>query len=463
MEKNIFKAAVNAGLEYESSATKKVVPARKMQRTCGPGCRFKCENKLTEDIRTQFFNEFWNIGDHERKYDFILRYVTEQSIKGVKSESNQGKRNYTRQYYISNKNEKIKVCQTMFLNTLDVNKKMIDTALIKVRKGEHTLIDKKGKSTKRPNMVAESKTASLIEHINLFPRMPSHYTRKDSSREYLEETLSISNMYSLYIEWAKENDKNIATKHHYTDIFNNQFNIEFFKPKKDCCDKCEGYENATIDGKISLEEKYQSHRANKERARELKEMDKKEASKYPTTSVICFDFEKILLTPKTEAGCLYYKRKLSVYNFTIYDIACHEGFCYVWTESDAKKGGNEVSSCLLNYIARKVADGVENFILWCDNCGDQNRNTIVFTMLAYASAKYNVTIRHNFLKTGHTQNEGDAVHAAIKRHAKGRKNFTPDEWCEVIRGAKIKNPKYVVIKVTYDMIFDFKELALKLN
>ena len=182
-----------------------------------------------------------------------------------------------------------------------------------------------------------------------------------------------------------------------------------------------------------------------------------------TTSVICFDFKKILCTPKTEASCLYYKRKLCVYNFTIYDVVRHQGFCYIWTENDAKKGASEVSSCLLDFIQRKVADGVETFIMWSDNCGGQNRNSIVFTMIAYTSAKYSIMIRQNFLEIGHMQNEGDAVHAAIERHAKGRKIYTPEEWCDIIRGTKIKNPKYEVINVTHDMIYDFEELSLKLN
>ena len=62
-------------------------------------------------------------------------------------------------------------------------------------------------------------------------------------------------MYRLYVEWAKKNDKEIASKHHYTDIFNNKFNIGFFKQKKDQCDKCEGYENATEEGKVGLKER----------------------------------------------------------------------------------------------------------------------------------------------------------------------------------------------------------------
>ena len=78
----------------------------------------------------------------------------------------------------------------------------------------------------------------------MFDRVESHYLRKDTKREYLEQTLSISAMYRLYLIWAKKNGKKTATFHHYSDVFKTQFNIGFFKPKKDQCDLCEGYTNA---------------------------------------------------------------------------------------------------------------------------------------------------------------------------------------------------------------------------
>lgn len=135
--------------------------------------------------------------------------------------------------------------------------------------------------------------------------------------------------------------------------------------------------------------------------------------------MIFFDFQKVLSTRKTEASSYYYQRKLSVYNFTVYDIARHEATCYVWSENDAKKGSNEVASCLLHYIETKSSLGITEFFMWSDNCAGQNRNKNLISMYVYASCKFNVDIKHSFLEVGHTQNEGDSVHATIERHAKG--------------------------------------------
>ena len=103
--------------------------------------------------------------------------------------------------------------------------------------------------------------------------------------------------------------------------------------------------------------------------------------------------------------------------------------------------------------------GVTDFWLYSDNCGGQNRNKYVLSMLVFASAKYNINVKLTFLQVGHTQNESDSVHSMIEKNCKGKQIFTLDQWCEIIETAKETGFKYEVIKVKYDMIFDFKSLG----
>lgn len=361
------------------------------------------------------------------------------------------------------RDKKIVVCQTMFLNTVNISKQTVHTAFKKLQYGDPIVMDKRGMSKTRPRAIDEAVTASVMEHINMFPRVDSHYIRKDSCREYLEEKLSLSKMYSLYVDWMTEKKKPMATKHHYYDIFNTKFNISFFKPKKDQCDFCSKFQNESEEEKEQLSNQYNIHIENKEKSRNLKTEEKIIATENKQSCMITFDFEKVLATPKTEASSLYYKRKLSVYNFTIYDVGRHEAYCYVWSENDARKGSNEVASCLLDYFEKRVSEGITDFFLWSDNCTGQNRNKNVFSMYVYASLKFNINIRHSFLEAGHTQNEGDSVHAMIERHAKGKKIYDFSEWCDIIKGAKLTKPNYQVITVNYNMIFDFKDLSSQMN
>ena len=154
---------------------------------------------------------------------------------------------------------------------------------------------------------------------------------------------------------------------------------------------------------------------------------------------------------------------MSVYNFTVYDVLKHKAYCYLWSENDAKKGSNEVASCLLHFIELKIAEGISKFSSYSDNCGGQNRNRFVFAMFVFVCAKYNIDIKHTFLEAGHTQNESDSVHSMIERYSSKRKIFTLDEWREIIKAAKETGEKYDVIDVTYNMIYNFKDLAGKQN
>ena len=90
-----------------------------------------------------------------------------------------------------------------------------------------------------------------------------------------------------------------------------EFNISFWIPKKDHCDRCIQFDHSKDN------EPLKSHLANKEKVRELKEMEKKGAKDDPTFTAACFDLEQVLTCPYMDVGLLFYKRKLSVYNSMI--------------------------------------------------------------------------------------------------------------------------------------------------
>ncbi|CAH2105188.1 unnamed protein product [Euphydryas editha] len=63
-----------------------------------------------------------------------------------------------------------------------------------------------------------------------------------------------------------------------------------------------------------------------------------------------------------------------------------------------------------------------------------------------------------FLEQGHTQNEGDSVHALIERESKGKLIYTPDQWFALVRWCKTNKAPYNVVEMTQDDFFNFKPL-----
>lgn len=186
-QRNILKKSVNSGLAYVSSSTKKEVPAREMRRSCGAGCRSKCETKITEGEREKNHRSYWSLPTQSDKYNFLLRYVTESQIK----ENIEPKKRCVKRTFIlsSFHGTPITVCETMFLNTLAISKAPIDTAFKKTRSGDSKITDNRGKSEKsRPRMIPIDVKESVREHIRLLPKVPSHYCRKDTQRLFLKMT-----------------------------------------------------------------------------------------------------------------------------------------------------------------------------------------------------------------------------------------------------------------------------------
>ncbi|CAH2092579.1 unnamed protein product [Euphydryas editha] len=139
------------------------------------------------------------------------------------------------------------------------------------------------------------------------------------------------------------------------------------------------------------------------------------------------------------------------------------GKCYLWHESTAKRGANEVASCVYDFIKDQSSKGVQTINLYSDNCGGQNRNRIVFMMYLIAAKKFNVNISHKFLEKGHTQNENDSIHALIERSSKNKEIYTPDQWFALVRWAKDTGNPYIVKEVSIEDILDFKKLLAGKN
>ena len=68
--------------------------------------------------------------------------------------------------------------------------------------------------------------------------------------------------------------------------------------------------------------------------------------------------QQILLCPHGQSSSFYYKRRLGVFNFTIFDYKESDGFCFMWPEHEAQRGSNEVSTCLFEYIREQASKGV---------------------------------------------------------------------------------------------------------
>lgn len=226
------------GLE-QTNRIGKTIKAKQMGTSCK--CRMKCSEKISEEIRKELFGYFWSLGYKNRQWDFIARYA-KTSDKKVSTNSS-SRRQLSKKYYFPIKNEEI-YSKIMFLKTFSTSEKIVSNVSKKLAVSPVILEDQRGSHKNRPHIISREVTVCIKQHISMFPAVNSHYTRKDSKKQYLESDLSIAKMYRFYLEWAKTQNTisekaQMATLRQFTDMFYEYFNLSFFKQKKDLCDVCE--------------------------------------------------------------------------------------------------------------------------------------------------------------------------------------------------------------------------------
>ena len=462
---NKRKTSKNLGKSFINHKGKQI-QEKQLKESCNEKYRIKCFSKFSERQRKTIFKRFWNLGDRQKQWQFVIMYTQKVPKRRQTTEVTKHDRKNTFHYFLPTEDkEKAKVCKTMFLNTISAGERIV-TTFWKKYDGEMTIAeDKRGKYKHKNSVMDEEMIKSVCDHVKSFSLVESHYIRKDSKKLYLEDVKSASRMFNLYCEWF-DSDKyrnKASTKRQYRDILNANFNIGFHKPKKDLCDICHVYSNKEIP---TEEEKsvFLKHQSAKKAARLLKQPDKNEALSNKEIVAATFDFEKVLVTPHGDISVFYYKRKLSTLNFTLYELATKKATCFMWHEAIAKRGANEVSSCLYQFIQQKVVqNGVKIFRFWSDNCAGQNRNRIVFALYLLAAKEFGVTITHRFMEKGHTQNEGDSVHSTIERASDRKLIYVPEEWYCLVRWAKAEGTPYTVKEMSTSDIFDFKSLLANKN
>lgn len=74
-----------------------------------------------------------------------------------------------------------------------------------------------------------------------------------------------------------------------------------------------------------------------------------------------FDLQRVLNIPVSDAGPVYYSRKLCVYYLTIYEAGQpNNAFCFAWTENNGNRGSGKIGTAVLEWF-KTLPDNVRGF------------------------------------------------------------------------------------------------------
>lgn len=72
--------------------------------------------------------------------------------------------------------------------------------------------------------------------------------------------------------------------------------------------------------------------------------------------VAVYDIEAVFQLPQGNASLFYYKSKLNAFDFNVADIKRKQGYCFLWHEGIANRGGIEIASCVYEFIQNYCKD-----------------------------------------------------------------------------------------------------------
>lgn len=458
-KRNVRKDKHLKGKEYVSIKGN-VVPEKRTK--IGPcSCNNKCHTKISEERQIQIFNEFYNLETYNMQTSYLFTVVKVCNKQRTYTVNPNSKRQKTRVYcLIDATGNEVKVCKEFFQNTLQVSAGRIDRIL--KHKGNQSTppCDRRGKAP-AANKTSPNKIAELKAFIEKFPKYESHYAlHKSKNRKYLGPDLNITKLYSLYTKEVANPVSNFV----FRKIFNEEFNLSFHPPISDSCRKCDAYAikikaAETEADKRNLEQELELHQRKASSARTGLQRDTELAKNNPEVTVITFDLMKTLPTPLLSTGVCYYKRQLWTYCFGIHNMANDDVYTFVWDESVASRGPQEIGSCILNFIKNFVT--TEHLIMYSDQCGGQNRNIKLSLLCQFivSSPDYIVKkIDHKFLVSGHSYLPCDQDFGLVEKKKKLFPNiFIPEDWNNVILAARHKNP-FKIIRMDKNNFFSTKKL-----
>ncbi|KAL4716699.1 hypothetical protein ACJJTC_004818 [Scirpophaga incertulas] len=471
-KQNKAKSLRNAGKSYMSKKNKVTKP-RSVQPSCGDKCRLKCCEKITVDQRQAIFDVYWNLGQIDAQRSFIKSCMTSITPR-YKYTNARNPRNCNQAFHFLVERQMARVCKTFFIKTLDISDRVIRTVKSKIN--EHGILaqDLRGQHSNHVK-VDEQLLSDIKQFIDGIPRIESHYIRQYSAREYIDGGKTISDLFRDFKENQNKNNKAAGRYCTFYKVFTQNYNISFFRPRKDQCDLCLQYKNSTPEQKVLLKESYDAHLEEKALSRQEKRDDRCKID--DKNKVLVFDLQAVLQSPRGDTSGFYYKSKLNSYNFTITMLnkkidgqikdSYDDVHCFFWNETDGKRGANEIGSCLLKVFEKLSAESSNNngcnLILYSDNCAGQNKNKFIVALYLYAVTHLNInSITHKFLIKGHTQNEGDNIHSLIEKeitkNLKSGPIYSPHQYVAIIKNAKKSGKKFSVHELTFESFLDLKKL-----
>lgn len=174
--------------------------------------------------------------------------------------------------------------------------------------------------------------------------------------------------------------------------------------------------------------------------------------------VICFDYMQNLPLPHIRDNLAFRCRQLWYYVFGVHNLKDNSASMYVYNESIAKKGQNEVTSLLFHYLTKVIDVTSRDLVVLSDGCPGQNKNYVMMHFMYILVHCLNLfdSITYIFPIRGHSFLPNDQDFSVISKRKAVEIAEIPEHWDNIIKTCRQNPSPFNLIKVEQKDILDFK-------
>ena len=231
---------------------------------------------------------------------------------GTYTDASESRRQATVYYTIPDgQGDLVQVCRGTFSEIFSLTQKKIQILTEKKKKGLTTYKETRGNKTKH-RKYSEEIEKHVIEHMNLFPREQSHYSRRKTQKEYLSPDLNVHRMFKAY-EKSSSSDSKVTYRFYYDTFKKNFPHLSFHHPRADTCStcdqlhaqiKCNTHEQKDLTVQLGV------HHRKAEAAITKMKQDQVDSQKPSSeTCVISMDLQQVIFLPALTHSQMFYLRQ----------------------------------------------------------------------------------------------------------------------------------------------------------
>lgn len=418
-------------------------------------CKKKCAERIDILKQQEIFEEYNKLNGWPAQTRYLRALIssrpTQENLDPIIS-TKQKANTYT-YHFVDEIGSLTQVCLSFFTKLLQVERTKVFRAIDTVKTNPNA-IERRGKSIRRKD---GSDLKELKDFIGSFIVYESSRNPKKSHEKFLHPRLNIRKMYLLYGTQQAFRSRKVLSETVFRTVFH-EMKVKFALRCQPKCHICEENKN-NLENQPSLE-----LNGHLDIVRSVKNelIDLVESAQMPTekTEILIFKLQRAIDLPHISDNDIFFKQQLWCSVLTVYDQLRDITYFYVWNETIASRGSNEIISCLYKHFASHLPKDVEKIILFSDPSVTRNMKTSLMLQkfFDYSKCEGLTTIEQHFFQPNHCYSSCDRSFQIVESNMKLDEIFVQEDFIDFMKSPKKSNPKFVVTEMLIKNFYSTQHL-----